>query len=150
MDLIHVALLISSNIVTHLAELNLTNEAIDVVVKLFLVLYVCDKDVHCFINIHEFAYTPGVFETLLFVPDSVQMEEVATLLDENITQPAEPVKNKGGQRSLVEKCPEIVDVTSEFIKQHGFSAQCSRRTDTANFLGVSASPIRDHLYQLTP
>ena len=123
-DLIHVALLISSNIVTHLAELNLTNEAIDVVVKLFPVLYVCNKDVHCFINIHEFVYTPGVFETLLFVPDSVQMEEVATLLDENVTQPAEPVKRKGGQRSLVEKSPEIVDVTSEFIKQHGFSAQC--------------------------
>ena len=78
-DLIHVALLISSNIVTHLAELDLTNEAIDVVVKLFLVLYVCNMDVHCFINIHEFVYTPGVSETLLFVPDSVQMEEVASL-----------------------------------------------------------------------
>ena len=115
-DLIHVALLICSNIVTHLAELNLTNEAIDVVVKLFSVLYVCNKDVHCFINIHEFIYTPGVFETLLFVPDSVQMEEVATLLDENITQPAELVQKKGGQQSLVEKFPEIVDVTSEFIK----------------------------------
>ena len=96
-DLIHVALLISSNIVTHLAELNLTNKAIDVVVKLFTRLYVCNKDVHCFINIHEFVYTPGVFQTLLFVPDSVQMEEVATLLNENITQLAEPVKKNGGQ-----------------------------------------------------
>ena len=78
------------------------------------------------------------------------MEEVATLLDENITHPAEPVKKKGGQQSLVEKFPEIVDVISEFIKQHGFSAQCYRRTDTANSLGVFASQIRNHLYQLIP
>ena len=78
------------------------------------------------------------------------MEEVATLFDENITQPAEPVKKKRGQRSLVEKFPEIVDVTSEFIKQHGFLAQCCRRTDTANSSGVSAPQIRDHLYQLIP
>ena len=31
-------------------------------------MYVCNKDTGRFINIHEFNYSPGVFETLLFLP----------------------------------------------------------------------------------
>ena len=56
----------------------------------------------------------------------------------------------GGQPSLVSKFPEIVDITAEFIKQHGFAAQNRRRSETWCSSGVTTSQIRDHLYENIP
>ena len=51
---------------------------------------------------------------------------------------------------MISKFPEIATITEEFIKQHGFAAQCHRRTDTGNSFGVTAAQIRDHLYNSIP
>ena len=40
---------------------------------------------------------------------------------------------------MISKFPEIAIITEEFIKQHGFAAQCHRRTDTGNSFGVTAA-----------
>ena len=45
---------------------------------------------------------------------------------------------------MVSQSPEIVkhvSITKEFIKQHGFAAQCRRRTDTGNSFGVTAAQV---------
>ena len=81
-------------------------------------MYVCNKNATCFINLHEFVYTPGVFEALMFLPsDEIPHEEVNKLFEETAEENdanVEP-KHMGGQPSLVSKFPEIVDTTAEFI-----------------------------------
>lgn len=155
-ELIRVAQIISTNIVSHRTELQINSEAIEALVKLFPVLYVCNKDTECFINIHEFIYSPGILETLLFLPKeelrSPEAAEIFNDIHDTIDPENESVNNKGhlGQPSLVSKFPEIVDITTEFIKQHGFAAQCRRRSDTGNSSGVTASQIREHLYRTIP
>ena len=61
----------------------------------------------------------------------------------------ESVKQKG-QPSLVKKFPEIIKTATNFIKQHGFSVQCRRRTETGYSSGVSVSEIRTHLMKNVP
>ena len=63
-ELIRVANIISTNIVSHRMELQINSEVIESLAKLFPVMYVCNKDTACFINIHVFNYSPGIFETL--------------------------------------------------------------------------------------
>ena len=61
----------------------------------------------------------------------------------------ESVKQKG-QPSLVKKFPEIIKTATNFIKQHGFSVQCRRRTETGYYSDVSISEIRTHLMKNVP
>ena len=46
--------------------------------------------------------------------------------------------------------PELVEVTKDFIKTHGFSAQNRRRSETANSSGVSLTQITTHVKRLIP
>ncbi|CAB3978472.1 Hypothetical predicted protein [Paramuricea clavata] len=54
------------------------------------------------------------------------------------------------QPSLVTKFPDIIDKTTEFIKQHGFAAQHRRRTSTGYSSGVTIAQIREHLMKEIP
>ena len=113
------AQIISRNIVSHRTELQINSEAIEALVKLFPVMYVCNKDTECFINIHKFTYSPGILETLLFLPqEELQNPEAAEIFKDthDTVDPENENINKTGQPSLVSKFPEIVDITSEFIK----------------------------------
>lgn len=49
-----------------------------------------------------------------------------------------------GRPSLVEKFPAIVDVASEFIKSHGYSAHVRRRECVASTPGVSLRDVQNH------
>ena len=152
-ELIRVANIISTNIVSHRMELQINSEAIESLVKLFPVMYVCNKDTEFFINIHEFNYSPGIFETLLFLPqEELGSPEAAEIFNDthDVVDKKNENTNKIGQPSLVSKFPKIVDITTEFIKQHGFAAQCRRRSDTGNSSGVTASQIREHLFRVIP
>ena len=53
-ELMSIADTISKNIVTHMKEVLLESRSIDVVTKLFPVMYICNKEVDCFVNMHEF------------------------------------------------------------------------------------------------
>ena len=44
----------------------------------------------------------------------------------------------------------IVEVALAFIQQHGYSAQCRRRSDTANSCGLTLAQIRKHLLENIP
>ncbi|CAB3981040.1 Hypothetical predicted protein [Paramuricea clavata] len=124
-------------------ELQIFLEAIEALVKLFPVMYVCSKDTECFINVHKFIYLPQ---------EELQNPEAAEIFNDtdDAVDPENENFNKTGQPSFVSKFPEIVDITTEFIKQHGFAAQCCRRSDTGNSSGVTASQIREHLYRVIP
>ena len=41
------------------------------------------KNVNCFINLHEFVYTPGIFEALLFLSKEEQ-EQLGKLDDDSL------------------------------------------------------------------
>ena len=53
--------------------------------------------------------------------------------------------NRGGQPSIVELFPDVVDIAAEFVKQHGFAAHHRRRTETGYSSGVSIRDLRTHL-----
>ena len=55
--------------------------------------------------------------------------------------------NKGGQKPIVQLFPIIIDITSEFLKQHGLAAQCRRRNDTGFSSGVTINQIRQNLLE---
>ena len=80
LDLMNIARIISANIATH--ELQLVTDCVDDIIKLFPVLYICNNRVNCFINLHEFLFSPGVFEVLLFLPKE-QQKQLETLLEQN-------------------------------------------------------------------
>ena len=75
--------------------------------------------------------------------------EDASGIEETNSDTERPMQ-KGGQPSIVSKFPEIVDQVSEFIKQHGFSAQNRCRTEIVYSNGVTAKKIQEHIYKLYP
>ena len=46
--------------------------------------------------------------------------------------------------------PRIVEEVAEFVKQHGFAAECRRRGETSYSSGVTINQIREHLYVKIP
>ena len=47
--------------------------------------------------------------------------------------------------ALVTTFPGIVEEVAEFVKQHGFAAQCRRRDDASYSSDVTINQIREHL-----
>ena len=140
------------NIVTNESELEhfVTPELIRKIVKLTLVMYLKNQDKSVFINLHEFVITPGAFEMIMLLDKDSNEEdndeaEVINVLDESNPNNSSR-KGKGGQPSIVSKFPQIADEVSEFIKQHGFSAQSRRRAETGYSSGVTAKQIQQHLH----
>ena len=61
--------------------------------------------------------------------------------------PSKKTVNKGGQKSIAQLFPSIIDITSEFLKQHGLAVQYRRRNDTGFSSGVTINQIRQHLLE---
>ena len=144
------------NIVTNESELEhfVTPELIRKIVKLMLVMYLKNQDKSVFINLHEFVITPGAFEMIMLLDKDSNEEdndevEVINVLDESNPN-NNSRKGKGGQPSIVSKFPQIVDEVSEFIKQHGFSAQSRHRAETGYSSGVTAKQIQQHFHDTYP
>ena len=160
--LISIAKLLSCSIATDIRELgvNLTAEQIAHITRLLPVVY-CHYSGGvgrgggggAFINLHEFVYTPGALQILIF-PENID-EEVLDVNEQNdnenlLLNESSNRKGIGGQPSIIRKFPEIVDAVAEFIKQHGFAAQSRRRIDTGLASGVSIREIKGHLYEKFP
>ena len=101
-----------------------------------------------FINLQEFVLTPGVFESIILLgkPADGEGEGAETVVDINFVIDNDCRKGISGQPSITSKSPQIVDVVAEFIKQHGFSAQNRRRTESGYSTGVTVKQIQQHLY----
>ena len=109
-----------------------------------------------FLNLSEFAYTPGAVEILLDLGASKDLHTIPEE-PENLEEPESDSNSsitdlrgnvhyhQRGQPSIVSTFPDIVDIAAEFVKQHGFSAQFRRRTETGYSCGVTIPEIRDHL-----
>ena len=114
---------ISDNIVTHISNIPnivLSQTNINTVIKLVPVIYFVAKDINCFLNLHEFVYTPGALECLLLDPKVTGIEGENDEDDQRQDKPDDEKKvNRkgiGGQPSLVSKFPGIIDEAAEFIK----------------------------------
>ena len=105
-----------------------------------------------FINLQEFVLTPGVFESIILLgkPADGEGEVAETVVDINFVIDNDCRKGISGQPSITSKSPQIVDVVAEFIKQHGFSAQNRRRTESGYSTGVTVKQIQQHLYTNCP
>ena len=60
----------------------MVTDSVDAIIKSCPVLYIYNNRVNCFINLHKFVFSPGVFEVLLFLPKE-QQKEFETLLEQN-------------------------------------------------------------------
>ena len=142
--------IISTNIVASGSTLHdLDFAGIDQILKFFLVIYVKTEIGQFFINLKEFLYTPGALEILLNEQTDKSEEDDVEMI-ESSSQDSVPSKkrvNKGGQKSIAQLFPSIIDITSEFLKQHGLAAQCGRRNDTGFSSDVTINQIRQHLLE---
>ena len=96
--------------------------------------------------------TPGVFESILLLgkPADSEGEGAETVVHIDSVIDNDCRKGIGGQPSITSKFPQIVDVVADFTKQHGFSAQNRRRTETSYSKGVTVKQIQQHLYTNYP
>ena len=132
--LIQVIKKLQQNIVTNENELEVpvTPDLVRKVVKIMPVMYLKHIDELLFVTLHEFVLTPGTFKSILFQDEDKSNEEETDInieLNESNLENSRQ-KGKGGQPSIVSRFSQIVEEVAEFIKQHGFSAQNRRRTET--------------------
>ena len=129
---------------------DLDSAGIDQILKFFSVIFVKTELGQFFINLNEFIYTPGTLEILLNEQTGKPEEDDVEMI-ESSSQDSVPSKkkvNKGGQKSIVQLFPSIIDIASEFLKQHGLAAQCKRRNDTGFSSAVTINQIRQHLLEM--
>jgi hypothetical protein len=105
-----------------------------------------------FINSHEIVFGPGVLAGLLNLhtddEDDGKQDELIHQEDEE--EEFDDVRSKLGPKRRVDEFPTLLVEYDKFIKQHSFSAQERRRSETANFSGVSLASIRRHLLSTVP
>ena len=141
---------IQQNIVTYEREFefSMTLEKGRKLVKKMPVMYLKSQRKSLFINLHEFLLTPGAFKSVLLLgkPADSEDEGAETVVDIDSGIDNDCRKGIGGQPSITSKFPQIIDVVTEFIKQHGFSAQNRCRTEKYYSTGVTVKQIQQHLY----
>ena len=147
---------IRSNIVIRLDELSIKINKVECqqILKTFPVLYMKSEQTNTelLINMEEFVYMPGALEYFL-TADKERVSEnnnTAPEVEKTIQSNELPNHTTKGQPSLVQLFPSIVNVASEFIKQHSFSAQNRRRSETSYSSGITIPQIRDHLLAKVP
>ena len=133
-DLEKVAIICCSNLVTSFKEIDVPFEwpQIEEIIAFMPILYLANKNNGVFINLHEFIYIPASFEYLLS-PDTntnnINLSDTNSETFETLTGNNEGAKLAGGQPLLMSKFLELVDVTANFIKKHGFSANYRKRNE---------------------
>ena len=161
-QMVAIAELIKSNIVTHVDEIEvkLDNNQLKEIVRIMPVIYFNNEKCSSFVNLHELVMTPGILECLLF-PDNVSIEEPGIDNSEPVGADSEEPNNSqenqtksrrgiGGQPSFIFKFPEIIGEVTVYVKHHNFAAQARRWTDTGFSSGISIAEIRNHLYEKFP
>ena len=138
--LLEISNIISSNIVTTLSVLEVPNDdsVVQQIIKLFPVIYILKGKHGVFINLHEFVYIPGALEILLNDTPPRSDERVEEIVEETHIEKS-IVGAPGGQAALIDIFPEIVNTTSNFIKQHSFSAQLLHNIFLKSFINYSES-----------
>ena len=120
-QLIDIATILSENISVSINELPITSDAAkQQVLQKMPVMLVTQNGSRHYINIHEFVFTPGLFEA--FLNSDKEAEETGHVSSADLQNSEEhentvnPCNNKSkGQPSLVKKFPSIVDTTAEFV-----------------------------------
>lgn len=103
------------------------------------------------INIHEMILDGEVVEKLLSL-DSVS-DDTVDLTSPQTNSTCTPVSTGSktrGRPSLISQFPQIPDLVTDFLKQHGFAAHSRRRSGIGSTCGVSLEDIRKHLLAKIP
>ena len=134
-------------------DVPLERTQIEEIIAFMPILYLAKKNNVVFINLHEFIYMPGSLEYLLSPEtntNNINQSDTNCETFETLTDNNEGAKLAGGQPSLVSKFLELVDVTADFIKKHGFSGNYRRRNDTNYSSAVTIKQVRDQLLENVP
>ena len=151
-ELLTTAGILSENVVTYMSErpFNVTPEKVRKIVMLIPVIYLKNNQNSGFVNLYEFVFTPGIFESIFLINDD-DGDETAVEEEQNQgSQANEATSGRsgiGGRPSIVSKFPKIVDEVAEFIKQNGFAAQSRQSPEVGFSNGVTIKEIQTHLYK---
>ena len=103
------------------------------------------------VNMHEFLFSGqrDSFADLLLLDTPVDSEAY----NKEDTEGEEPqmvhhVHLKPGRKPLSEQFPEIVTLVTDYVQQHGFSAQSRRRSQVGNSMGVTLKDLQVHLKEI--
>ena len=124
----------------------ITDAIVEQLMMLCPIMVLRNRETLVFVNLSELVYVPGALDFLLYPNDAPSRDDEVSEIRDKIHS----ARKYSGQPSLVQRFPNILDVTTEFIKQHSFSAQHRRRTDTCFSSGITISQICEHLIQNIP
>ena len=81
--------------------------------------------------------------------ETVAASRSSPVFDE-LEESAPAAEKKFGRKAIHKRFPDIIQVTTEFLKQHSFAAGAKRRSSTATGTGVSLDEIREHHFAKRP
>ena len=117
----------------------------------FPIMHVQRGNKNILIDIHGLIMHEDAFFKLLNVENPVPASEVSHDKEENGLLPVVyGLRRKPGRKPLYEKYHRLVEMVTNFIKQHSFSAHSRRRETSGTGSGVSLQAIRDHVVQELP
>ena len=162
--IVQVAKIMSENLVIYESDLPLPLNTVErlQILKLMPLMYLSTG---VYLNLCEFIYTPGAFEIILNMDNDPGLETICEDAELEISEQSandfqfrdelnanenQEGKSRRGRPCIVSVFPDIVNMAAEFVKQHGFSAQFRRRTETASSSGVTVREIRDNLLEQIP
>ena len=121
--------------------------------KLLPVMWLQQGEQSVIINLHEMILDGDVIEQLLSLDEASESVSpivripTATMMS---TDSRAYIAKPRGRPSIVSKFPQIPQLVTDFIKQHGYSAQSRRRTAIGSACGVSLEDIRQYLISKIP
>ena len=119
-------------------------------IETFPVLLLAKDNTQVLVDMHELMVNGELFDEILTMDDTVHAVPVPVASIDSSERVVEQVdKQQPGRVPLIEQYPQIVSMTTEFIRANGFKAQERRRTETGS-CGVTLEQIRKHLVDNIP
>ena len=119
-------------------------------IETFPVLLLVKDNTQVHVDMHELMVNGELVDEILTMDDTLHTVPVPVASIDSSERVVEQVdKQQPGRVPLIEQYPQIVSMTTEFIRANGFKAQKRRRTETGS-CGVTLEQIRKHLIDNIP
>lgn len=103
---------------------------IDFLLENFPIMFASRGDTDILINLHELLIDKELFVNILFDGEKEDVIEIPVTSVNKTPAPFIGPKRKRGRKPYYEKYPTLIDVVTNFIKQHSFAAHGRRRETT--------------------
>ena len=129
-------------------DLESKNDMIEALLSNFPIMQISRGKTSVLIDFKGLLLHEDAFPKLLSVENPIV--EVETDLDNSSEVRYYGPRRKAGRKPLHEKFPALVEIVTNFVKQHSFSAHDRRRETSGTGTGVTLQAIRDHVIREIP